>query len=150
MALIFYKMTNKNKLFKWLKAISIFAIIWNLLGVGAYLMHTYISDEAIALLPESEKMLYSNIPTWYTVAFAIAVFGGFIGSVLLFFKKKLAISVLMLSLIGVFVQMYYNFFKSNSMEVYGPGSLVMPILVILFAIFLVGYARALNSNGYLS
>lgn len=142
-------MTKTHNLVKWLKAISIFAIVWNLLGVGAYLMQVFMTDENRALLPEAEQALYSNIPAWYTAAFAIAVFGGFLGSILLFFKKKLAVSLLMLSLIAVFVQMYYNFFISKSMEVYGPGSAIMPVLVILIAIFLVWYARALQANKYL-
>lgn len=143
-------MTQNAKPTKWLKTISIFAIVWNLLGIAAYLMQVFMTDEHKALLPEAEQALYANIPAWYTAAFALAVFGGFLGSVLLLMKKKLAVSLLFLSLIAVFVQMYYNFFISHSMEVYGPGSAVMPILVILIAIFLVGYARKLHANGNLT
>ena len=120
------------------------------MGVAAYLMHAFMTDEAINLLPEIEKALYTNIPIWYTVAFAIAVFAGFFGSIFLYLKKKLAASLLMLSLIGVFVQMYYNFFMSKSMEVFGLGSAIMPILVILIAVFLVWYTRNLQSNGQLT
>ena len=143
-------MTQSNGLFKWHKALSIIAIIWNLMGVAAYLMQAFMTDEAINLLPETERALYTNIPAWYTAAFAIAVFAGFFGSIFLLLKKKLATSLLMLSLIGIFVQMYYNFFRSKSMEIYGLGSTVMPVLVILIAIFLVWYARNLQTKGILA
>ena len=109
-------MTESNKLIKWHKLIAIMAVVWNLLGVSAYLMHAYMTDEAIALLPENEQALYTNIPAWYTAAFAIAVFAGAIGSILLLSKKKLATPILILSLIAIFVQMYYNFFVGISFK----------------------------------
>ena len=143
-------MSKSSQLVQWHKLISLLAIIWNLLGVGAYLMHAYMTDEAIALLPENEQALYVDIPAWYTAAFAIAVFAGAIGSVLLLLKKKLASPVLILSLLGIFVQMYYNFFISKSIEVYGPGSMVMPIFVILVGVFLVWYAKKLQTEGEVS
>lgn len=142
-------MSARSLLFKWTKGITLFAIIWNLMGVAAFLMHATMSDKAINLLPEAEKALYTGIPAWYTAAFTIAVFGGLLGSVLLFFRKKIAVTVLILSLMGILLQMYYNFFISKSLEVYDPGSMIMPILVIAIAVFLVWYARKLNSNGYL-
>jgi len=143
-------MTGSNQWIQWHKLIALLAIIWNLLGVGAYLMHAYMTDEAIALLPENEQALYVDIPAWYTAAFAIAVFAGAIGSILLLLKRKLAKPVLLLSLFGILVQMYYNFFISKSMEVYGPGSVVMPIFVILVGIFLVWYAKNLKAEGFLT
>jgi len=143
-------MTESNQLLKWHKPIALLAIVWNLLGVGSYLMHAYMSDEAIAQLPENQQALYVNIPAWYTAAFAIAVFAGAIGSILLLLKKKLASPVLILSLLGIIVQMYYNLFISKSMEVYGPGSMVMPILIILVGIFLVWYSNKLKAEGVLS
>ena len=143
-------MTESNQWAKWHKLIALLAIIWNLLGVGAYLMHAYMNEDAIALLPENEQALYANIPAWYTASFAIAVFAGAIGSILLFLKKKLATPILVLSLLGIFVQMYYNFFVSKSMEVYGPGSVVMPIFVSLVGIFLVWYTKKLKAEGFLS
>ncbi len=143
-------MSKSSQIVQWHKLISLLAIIWNLLGVGAYLMHAYMTDEAIALLPENEQALYVDIPAWYTAAFATAVFAGAIGSVLLLLKKKLASPILILSLLGIFVQMYYNFFISKSMEVYGPGSMVMPIFVILVGVFLVWYAKKLQIEGEVS
>ena len=143
-------MTESNQLIKWHKLISILAVVWNLLGVSAYLMNAYMTDEAIALLPENEQVLYTNIPAWYTAAFAIAVFAGALGCILLLLKKKLATPILILSLIAIFVQMYYNFFVGKSMEVYGPGSVVMPVFVILVGIFLVWYAKKLQKEGLLS
>jgi len=143
-------MKQSNSVSKWHKVIAIMAIIWNLLGVGAYLKKAYTTDETIMLLPEAERALYLNIPAWYTAAFAIAVFAGFVGSILLLMNKKIASNLLTLSLLGVFVQMYFHFFLSNAMDVYGLGSAVMPVLVIVIAVFLVWHVRNLQAMGKLS
>jgi hypothetical protein len=143
-------MTESHQLIKWLKGISIFAIIWNLMGVSAYLMQAFMTDEAIAALPEAERALYSNIPTWYTAAFAIAVFAGLLASVLLLLKKRFSTSLFMISLIAILVQMYYNFFISKAMEVYGSSHAIMPILVIIFAFFFLWYSRKMDEYAVLN
>jgi hypothetical protein len=130
--------------------IAVLAFVWNLMGVMAYIMQVNMTPEVIALLPEAEQALYANVPAWATGAFAIAVFGGLLGSLLLLFRKRLAISVFILSLIGVIVQMAYNIFLSKSIEVYGPGGMIMPVMVIVIAVALVWYARKASSRNWLS
>jgi len=144
-------MTESHQLIKWLKGISIFAIIWNIMGVIAYLMQAYMTEDTIAALAtEAERALYTDIPAWYTAAFAVAVFAGLIASILLLLKKRLATSLFMISLIAIFVQMYYNFFISKSMEVYGATSAIMPVLVIIFAFFFLWYSRKMDEYAVLS
>lgn len=124
----------------WFMVVAAVLLIWNLLGVMAYLINVTMSPEALAALPEAQRQLYENTPTWATAAFAVAVNGGVLGCVLLLLKKNLAGLVLQLSLAGVVVQMFHSFFVSNSFEVFGPGGLVMPIMVIVIAVFLVWLA----------
>ena len=130
--------------------ISSLAFVWNLMGVMAYIMQAYMSPESLAAMPEAEQALYINMPAWATGAFAIAVFGGALGSLLLLFRKRLAISILILSLLGVLVQMAHNFFLSKSFEVYGPGGMIMPVMVIVAAFALVWYARMASAKSWLS
>lgn len=140
--------TNKPTTGFWV--ISSVAVIWNLMGVMAYLGQAYMGEEVIAALPEAERALYTNIPAWYTAAFAIAVFAGVFGCILLLMRKKMAGQVLMLSLVGILVQMFYNFFISNSMDVYGPGGMVMPIMVIIIGFYLVWFSKNATTKGWLS
>jgi len=130
--------------------ISIIAFIWNLMGVFAYIAQVNMSDEIIAALPEAERTLYENVPSWVTGAFAIAVFGGALGCILLLLRKKLATSVLIISLIGIIAQMIYNFGMSKAAEVYGPGGMIMPAMVVLIGVFLVWYAKQATAKGWLS
>jgi hypothetical protein len=139
---------NKPTTVFWI--IGITALIWNLMGVYAYLTQAYMTDEALAALPEAQRALYDNLPAWVTAAFAIAVFGGALGCILLLLRKKLATSILAVSLIAILVQMTYNLFMSKASEVYGPGGMIMPVMVIVIGLFLVWYSKSVDTKGWLS
>ena len=130
----------------WFTVVAAVLLVWNLLGVMAYVMNVTMSPDAVAALPEAQRQLYENTPTWATAAFAVAVNGGALGCVLLLLKKNLAGLVLQLSLAGVLVQMFHAFFISNSFEVFGPGGLVMPIMVVVIAVYLVWLAARAKAS----
>jgi hypothetical protein len=129
--------------------ISIAALIWNLMGVSAYLGQAYMTDAILKALPEAEQLYYTNMPAWVTAAFAFAVFGGTVGCILLLLKKKLAIVLFILSLLGVLTQFVYNFFIQDYMEVSGSNS-IMPIIVIGVAAFLIWYSKKSKEDGIIS
>ena len=56
------------------------ALIWDLLGVFAYVSQVRMSPEDLAALSEAQRMLIESTPAWSTAAFAIAVNGGALGS----------------------------------------------------------------------
>ncbi|MBQ4859087.1 hypothetical protein [Pseudoalteromonas sp. MMG007] len=118
----------------WLKSLAWAALIWNLLGVFAFAMQVMMTPEMISKLPTDQQAAYSNIPLWSTIAFAIAVFGGLLGCILLLMKKALAIPIFAVSLSAILLQQYYNFVVINSIELLGLSAVFMPILVIIIAI----------------
>jgi CHASE2 domain-containing sensor protein len=140
--------SNKPTTVFWI--ISIVALIWNAIGSYFYIAMAYMTDEALAALPEAQRALIENTPAWATAAFATAVFGGLLGAVLLLLKKKLATTIFWISFIAILVQASYNLFLSNASEVNGSGSMTMPILVIIIGYFLLWYSKKATTNGWLS
>ncbi len=138
--------TNKPPIWFWV--ISIIALLWNIMGVAAYLGQAYMTDEALAALPEADQNFYNNMPAWVTAAFAIAVFGGTLGCIGLVLKKKWATMILLVSLIAVLAQATYNFFLQDFVELSG-GRIIMPIVVILIAVFLVWFSKNATSKGWI-
>ena len=126
------------------------ALFLNVLGVFAYLAQAFMSEDTLQSLPEAEQAIYQDVPAWATAAFALAVWGGALGCVLLLLRKRWTKVVLLISLFGIIVQMIYNVFISKSLEVYGPTGLVMPILVVFIGAFLVWYSRKADTNGWLN
>lgn len=141
--------TTSDKPATWFWVVSAIALLWNLMGVMAYLQQVTMSPEALQALPENERLLFETVPTWATGAFSLAVWGGALGCILLLLRKKLATPVLMVSLAGVLVQMYHSFFMSNSIEVYGPGGMVMPIMVVAIGFSLIWLSLKATANGWI-
>lgn len=125
----------------WFRISAALALIWNLLGVAAYIAQATITEAQLAALPHAQRLLYESTPGWATAAFATAVFAGALGSLLLVLRRSVATPILILSLLAVLVQMFHSFFMSSSFAVYGPGGLIMPVLVIVIAIGLVWLGR---------
>ncbi|WP_339889963.1 hypothetical protein [uncultured Flavobacterium sp.] len=143
-------MTTLNKPNKGFWIISIIALLWNLMGVNQYLQQAFMTDSFKEMYNEEQLQMIIDSPSWATAAFAIAVFAGAIGSLLLLLRKQIAKSILILSLIGIIVQIYHNFFVIDSMAIYGPGALAMPIMILGVAIFLIWYTDYSSKKGWMS
>ena len=83
----------------WFKVVAILALIWNLLGVMAFVGQMLTTPEQIAELPLAEQNLYAATPIWATLAFAIAVVSGALGSLALLMKKAFCYQLFVLSFI---------------------------------------------------
>ena len=135
---------------RWFSVIAWVAFVWNLLGVMAFAAQMMMTPEMLAALPEAERNLYETVPMWATIAFAFAVLGGATGSLLLALKKAIAFPVLILSLIGVIIQMYHSFFVIDSLAVYGPGQAIMPAMIVLIGIGLVWLSNDAKNKEWIS
>jgi len=140
--------TSKPPVAFWI--VSILALLWNLMGVMAYITTVTMTPEALQALPTEQQQLYTDIPKWATAAFAIAVWGSTLGCILMLLRKRFAVPVFAVSFAGILVQMTHSLVISKSIEVYGPGGAVMPIMIILIGGFLVWYSRKAQANGWLS
>lgn len=129
----------------WYWVVTVFFLLWNFMGVISFYTFTFISDEALAALPDDERALYGDYPLWTTIIFAIAVFFGLLGSIGLILKRSWVQLAFIISFCAIVPQMIHNLFFTKSMEVYGPGQAsTMPIMVVTFGLFLIwfsGYVR---------
>ncbi len=126
--------TTKVKPPMWFWIVSVLAFVWNIMGVIAYLGQAYMPIEDLEKMSQAERLLFESQPAWVTGAFAIAVWGGTLGCLLLLLRKTWARPILLLSLVGIIAQLSHSFFMSNAFEVYGPGSMVMPLMVLIIGV----------------
>jgi len=139
--------TNKPGTAFWI--ISAIALIWNIMGVIAYLIQAFMTDDMKALLPETEREMYENKPAWATAAFAFAVFAGLIGAIGLLMRKKWATALFIISLLGILAHQVYIFFISGVMDGASASLMVMPILVTVIGFFLVWYSKKSTTEVFL-
>lgn len=140
---------NDSKLPVWFWIVSAVALVWNLLGVMAYIMQVTMSDEVLAALPEADQAAYAAEPAWATGAFAVAVFGGALGCLLLLLRKRLAVTVLLVSLLAVIIQQIYMWGISGMASSMSGADFVMPIMIPVIAILLVWFARSSTAKNWL-
>ncbi|RLD24771.1 MAG: hypothetical protein DRI70_07910 [Bacteroidetes bacterium] len=143
-------MTTNNKPNIWYWIITVVALIWNAMGVMRYLMQAYDTEGFRAKFNADQLALLDSTPAWGTGVFAVAVFGGLLGCLFLLLRKKFAVILLGLSLLAVLVQMIYGWFATDMIEVFGKvDGIVIPLIVIVVAIFLYFYSKGAALKGWL-
>lgn len=130
--------------------VGILGLLWNLMGAYDYLM-TQTQNEAYMsqFTPEQLEYFY-GFPSWAVAFWAVAVWGGVLGTILLLLKKRLAVPVFMVSFLSMVVTSVYNFILSDGLEMMGGvGPLLFSALIFLFALGLWIYSRAMAKRGVL-
>ncbi len=125
--------------------IGAITLIFNLMGVINYFVQ--MNANSLASFPEQYRPIIEGRPAWATVAFAIAVFGGSLGCLLLLLKKSVAYYVLIVSLLGVIVSMMHIFGVAglSSLEVW------MGVLMqLVVTVFLIWYSMLAEGKGWTS
>lgn len=130
--------------------ISSLALIWNLIGVFNYLTQAFMTDEILASLPQDQQLMYQEVPAWVTAAFALAVFSGTLGALLMLLKKKIATTFFILSFIGIISQMSYGLLINENTDSYGPMGLLMPFMIISIGGYLIWYSKKAAEYTWLS
>jgi hypothetical protein len=122
------------------------ALIWNVMGVMNYLMQ--MNPDSLAAYSESARAIIEGRPAWATGAFAIAVFGGALGCLLLLLRKSAAYYLFIASLLGVIVTMTHTLGVARS---FGPFEISMMILMpLVVAAFLIWYSKHAERKGWIS
>lgn len=119
--------------------IGVVGLIWNLLGCYNYILQT--SPDAIAQMPEVYQLIIENRPMWATVAFALAVFGGAVGCILLLLRKRMAVPLLWTSLIGIVGTSVFTFIVV--------GMSPIMVLTVLIGAALLWYSTIVRREGWL-
>ena len=103
--------------------------------------------DVVAAYPESHRAIIEGRPAWATGGFAIAVFGGAFGCLLLLLKKSAALYLFIASLLGVIVTMVHTVGVAGSFGVFEVSMMILMPLVV--AAFLIWYAKQAEGKGWI-
>ena len=123
--------------------IGVVALLWNVMGVMNFVMQT--TPEALSGYPDAARELIESRPAWATGAFAIAVFGGALGCILLLFRKSAAFYFFVASLSGVIVANIHTFGVGGSTAIW-----IGSALSLVVAAFLIWYSKRAERQGVLA
>jgi hypothetical protein len=112
-------------------------------------MRVFMTDGYIKAMPENQQHLYRNMPRWVNIVFAGEVFGGALGCVGLLLRKRWALPLFSVSVLGVLSQTFHIYFLSDAISTMGTPAVVMPLLAILIGIGMIVLAKSAVSKGWL-
>lgn len=127
---------------RWLPIVAALGLLWNIFGMFQFFASFGGSVEGLMQqgMTADQARLYYGLPIWMTAAFAIGVFGGAIGSVLLWLRKPVATAVFALSL-SAYIVLYIGDIALGVFAAFGPPQVVVLTLVVLIAAVLLWVSR---------
>lgn len=124
--------------------IAVVGLIFNLMGCINYV--SQMNPENVASMPEVYRAIVESRPAWGTGAFAIAVFGGLLGCLLLLLKKAVAVYVFIVALVGA-VAAQFPFLGAAD---FPTTAWIGWLSQVVFAAFLVWYSKQTKSRGWIN
>jgi ribose/xylose/arabinose/galactoside ABC-type transport system permease subunit len=130
--------------------IGIVALLWNCIGAFDYLMTQTRNAAYMSAFPPEQLAWFYGLPVWVVAAWAIAVWGGVLGSILLLLRRRLAVPVFLASLVAMVVTTFQNWVLANAAEVFPDTfSRVFSVVIFVVTVGLYFYARAMRERGVL-
>ena len=128
----------------WLGAIA--SVLFMAFGCASYVWHVTLDPAA---LPVDQRAMMEALPSWMTAAFAVAVWAGLAGAVMLLMRRKIAQPLLLISLIAVLVQFSGYFIDPELRQAMSTDAYVLPIIIVLLTWTIFWFARHSRQRGWL-
>ena len=131
------------------------SLLWSCFGAYDYLMTRmrntdYIARAMPGVDPQAALAWIDRFPLYAQLGWGLGVWMGLLGSVMLLVRSRWAVGAYALSLIGAVLGLGYQIVAAPPLEgAHGPMMTVMPYVIILLALGLFVYARAMAKKGLL-
>ena len=129
---------NKPHFSFWIVVVA--SLIWNLAGCMNYIMQT--NPASVAQMPEVYQVIINGRPAWATGAFAVAVFGGAVGSILMLLRRQVAVYLFVLSMLGIIGTALFTAMVS--------GVVPVMVLTLLIGAALLWYSTIARRAGWIT
>jgi len=130
----------------WYMPAAIASLLFMLLGCVTYVIHVTADP---ASLPLDQRTVYEAEPLWVTAAYAVAVWAGLLGAVLLVIRRKLAQPLLLVSLAAVLGWLAGLVLVPALRETISANDLAVAIVVAAITWTIFWFARHSSQRGWL-
>ncbi|MCY4336231.1 MAG: hypothetical protein OXC60_16365 [Litoreibacter sp.] len=111
-------------------AIAVVGLLWNLIGCWNYIVQT--NPDAVAQMPDIYRLIVEQRPGWATAGFAISIYGGAVGAILMLLRRKISTGLLAVSLLGSLVTFYFTY-RVLGIEPATLSAVLMSVALLVFA-----------------
>jgi hypothetical protein len=126
------------------------ALLWNAFGCYDYVMTNMKNQAYLAQFTADQLAYMDSLPGWLTAFWALGVWGGLAGAILLLMRSRYAVWAMALSCIGAVVGLGYQVTIVTMPASMKQGMMgFMPWVIILITIFLLWYSWSMEKKGVL-
>jgi hypothetical protein len=130
--------------------VGLLALLWNGFACYDYLMTVTKNQAYLAQMPADQIAYWETLPSWLTGAWALGVWGGLAGALLLLVRNRHAVTAFALSLIGIIVTFGYQYAATQMPASMKQGSMAaIPAVVFVIGVYLLWYSRNAAKQGVL-
>jgi hypothetical protein len=130
--------------------VGILALLWNGYASYDYLMTNMKNPAYLAQFPADQLAYWETLPSWLTAFWALGVWGGLAGALLLLARSRYAVHAFAVSLLGIVVSFGYQMFATKMPASMTEGAMaIIPWVVFGIGVFLLWYAMRQRKGGVL-
>lgn len=129
--------------------IAVILLLWNLMGVAAFALQYGADLTELAKSDPDTARAFAQMPGWAWAVYAVAVGAGTLGAIALLLRRRIAVSLFLLSIIAVIIQFGHTFLGTDLLAVKGAGAAIFPAVIALIGLGQWLYARAQAAKGLL-
>lgn len=130
--------------------VGLVGLAWNGVGATDFAMTQTRNDSWMGQLEPGQVQALYDLPAWLVPFWAIAVWGGVVGAVLILMGRAVAAPVLLASLTAMIITAGHDFASGQGLYSSGGTAPAFVLLIFGVALGLWGYARSLRGRGVLS
>ena len=137
---------ERQPITRWYLIGAIVSVLFMALGCAIYVMHVTADPAA---LPLDQRAAYAAEPAWVTALNAVAVWVGLIGAVLLVMKRRLAETLLLVSLIATLLWLAGLLLVPALRDALSTNDVAVAVIVTLITGTIWSFARHSRQRGWL-
>jgi hypothetical protein len=129
--------------------VGVLAVLWNAIGAFDYAATQLRIEPYMSQFTPEQLDYFYGFPAWSVAAWAIAVWGSLLASFGLLLRKRWAVPLFGVAIVGMVLAAIQNFLLSDGLRIMGPGGAMFTAVIWVIAFALFFYARSLAARGLL-
>ncbi|WP_340692930.1 hypothetical protein [Hyphomonas sp.] len=127
--------------------VGVVSLLWNSFGCFDFTMTATRNEAYLSSYPAEMLDYWFAMPMWAWALWVIGVFGGFLGSVMLLLRRKIAFPLFSASFLAATISMLVGTLDKNAPRMEGAG--MMSAMIVIIAVLFAAYAWWLSRRDVL-
>lgn len=132
--------------------VGVVALLWNAVGAVDFSMTQLQSEAYLKEFTPEQRDYFINFPFWGVIAWGVGTLGSVVASLLLLLRRSIACHAFAAALAGALITFVYSYGIADGLKIMGDqatGALIFCFVIIVIAVLLLVYARAMRKRGVL-